>query len=340
MWELIGQKRAIELLEHGLETGRLAHAFLFCGPEYIGKMTAALELAMALNCESADRPCHACAPCKKIAAGSHADVQIIRLTPGDEEDSEATRIKIEQIKDIQHSANLPPFEGKRRVYIIEGAEQLSIEAANRLLKTLEEPPDNVTFILVTVNDKLLLPTVVSRCQRLEFAPLPLEELAAALVKKTGLEPERARLLAALARGCPGWAITAAGDAAILEERSFNLNRIVSIIKADSEERFAYAAQLATAFGQNRKSVIAILDLWRDYWRDMMLAKTAAERLITNIDKKDEIIKIAGGYRLAKIKDFIKSIEAAQVQLKQNVNARLALEVLMLDIPKEEVTSPA
>ncbi len=337
MWNTIGQKKVIELLERGISSGSMAHAYLFTGPEHIGKMTLALELAMALNCTGNAPPCHECPSCKKIAAGNHTDVQVIRLTQGEEDavDSEATRISIDQIKDIQHSASLPPFEGKQRVYIIEGAEQLSIEAANRLLKTLEEPPDKVTFILITVNEKLLLSTVVSRCQRIEFQPMPIDEEAAALIKKLSITPERARLLAALSRGCPGWALKAAGDENVLEERNFQLNRIVSVIKADSEDRFAYAAQLASGFSQNRKAVYDILDMWEDYWRDMMLVKTGCPQLIINIDKKDEIIKMAGGFSLVKIKDFIKSIEAAARQLKQNVNSRLALEVLMLDMPREE-----
>ena len=336
MWQLIGQKKAIELLQHGLQAGFSAHAYLFTGPEHIGKMTLALELAMALNCEGKDPPCHECTACQKIAAGTHTDVQVTRLTTGDEEDTEATKISIDQIKDIQHSASLPPFEGKQRVYIIEGAEQLSIEAANRLLKTLEEPPDKVTFILVTVNEKLLLPTVVSRCQRIEFQPVSLEEEAASLVKKTGIGAEKSKLLAALSRGCPGWAITAAGDEKVLERRKERLDLILSIIKGDADERFSYVNQLAAGFSQNRKAVYDILEVWQDYWRDMMLAKLGCLQLIIDIDRKDEIIKIGERFSLVQIKNAIERIAAAGTQLKQNVNPRLALEVLMLDIPKGEI----
>jgi DNA polymerase-3 subunit delta' len=343
MFKTIGQKRIIDLLQQGLKNQTLTHAYLFVGPEHIGKMTLALELAMALNCTGTAPPCYECPSCKKIESGNHTDVQIVRLTQSGEESeetagAESIKISIEQIKDIQHSAALPPFEGKKRVYIIEGAEQLSIEAANRLLKTLEEPPDNVTFILITINEKLLLPTVVSRCQRLEFQPMPIEEETAALTQKLGLETQRARLLAALSRGCPGWAVGAAADEHVLEERNFQLNRIFSIIKADAEERFTYAAQLAAGFSQNRKSVYDILDMWEDYWRDMLLVKTGCSHLIINIDKKDEITKIAGGFSLMKIRNYIKSLQAATLQLKQNVNSRLALEVLMLDLPREETLS--
>jgi DNA polymerase III subunit delta' len=335
MFNLIGQKRTISLLEHGLNNGNLAHAYLFIGPEHIGKMTLALELAMALNCTGKAPPCHECPACKKIAAGNHADVQVIQLTRDEDEDTESKTIHTDQIKDMIHSASLPPYEGKNKVYIIDGADLLQPEASNRFLKNLEEPLPNVTYLLLTVNVKLLLSTVISRCQRIEFMPMPLDEETAALVERLHLEPERARLLAALSRGCPGWAINAASDDVILERRNVSLDGVVNIIKGEADERFAYAAKLAGGFTQNRKGVYDILDVWQDYWRDMMLAKTGCLPLITNFDRKDEIIKIAERFSLLSIKNTITRIEAAGTQLKQNVNPRLALEVLMLDIPQGE-----
>jgi len=334
MWQVIGQTRAVFLLQHSLESGTLAHAYLFIGPEHVGKMTLAINLAQALNCEAAGRPCLACASCQKIAAGKHADVQVIGLTRNDDS-NEAMLISIGQIEDLQHDANLPPFEGKHKVFIINPAELLSLPAANRLLKTLEEPADKVTFILLTVNDRLLPATVVSRCQRLELPPLSINEAALALADKLNVEPERARLLAGLSHGCSGWAIAANGDDKLLQQREEGLKRLLDIIKADCVERFAYVAQLAVRFNQNRGAVYDILDLWLDYWRDLMLVKLDNHGIITNIDRKDELVEMAGGYRLAQIKAFIESIRAAAEQLRQNVNTRLALEVMMLDIPKKE-----
>lgn len=334
MWQVIGQTRAVSLLQYSLKASNLAHAYLFVGPQHIGKMTLALNLAQALNCEATERPCLQCTSCIKIAKGSHADVQIIGLTQNDDA-AEAKLISIDQIKELQHSANLPPFEGKHKVFIIDGAELLSIEAANCLLKTLEEPADKVTFILLTVNDKLLPATVVSRCQRLDLLPLSTAEEATALREKWSIEPERARLLAGLSHGCPGWALSANRDDGLIQQRNEELNRLNGIIKADYEERFAYVAQLAARFSQNRSAVYDVLERWLDYWRDLMLVKLGCYDMITNIDRKEELIEMAGSYRLAQIKAFIESIKSAAVQLRQNVNTRLALEVLMLDIPKKE-----
>ncbi len=334
MWQVIGQTRAVSLIQNSLDKGALAHAYLFVGPAHVGKMTLALNLAQALNCEADERPCLECASCQKIAAANHADVQVIGLARN-EDAAEAKLISIDQIKETQHSANLPPFEGKRKVFIIDNAELLSIEAANCLLKTLEEPADKVTFILLTVNDRLLPTTVVSRCQRLELPPLSIAEESSALIDRWDIGPERARLLAGLSHGCLGWAIAANGDDSLLQQRDQELNRLLDIIKADYEERFAYVAQLAARFNQNRGAVYDILDLWLDYWRDLMLVKLGCHDMITNIDRKDELVEMAGGYRLAQIKSFIESIGSAAEQLRQNVNTRLALEVMMLDIPRKE-----
>ncbi len=205
MWQIIGQARAVSLLERGLAAGSLAHAYLLVGPEHAGKMTLAINLAQALNCESAGRPCLECAACRKIKAGNHADVQVIGLLQNDDS-NEAKLISTEQIKDMLHQASLPPFEGRHKVFIINGAELLSTEAANRLLKNLEEPVANVTFILLTTNDRLLPATVVSRCQRLEVTPVPVPAEAAALQEKWGVPAERARLLAGLSHGRLGWAV--------------------------------------------------------------------------------------------------------------------------------------
>jgi DNA polymerase-3 subunit delta' len=338
MWEVIGQAKAVSLLKHSLEIGGLSHAYLFVGPSHVGKMTLALNLAQALNCKEGDKPCLKCDSCKKIAAGAHSDVQVIGLTQDDEE-KEAKLIHTEQIKEIIHDASLPPFEGVNKVFIFDGAELLSTPAANHLLKTLEEPEAKVVFILLTTNENRLLKTVVSRCQRIELQPMPLAEEAQALVEKKNMNAEQARLLAGLSHGCIGWALTAADDQKILEKRNEELDQIIGMIRGDYEERFAYVGKLAAGFSQNRRLVYDVLDRWLDYWRDLMLIKLDCPDMITNSDRKEALMKMAGGYSLSRIRNYIRSIESAALQLKQNVNARLALEVLMLDLPREEANIP-
>lgn len=335
MWQVIGQTRAVSLLKHSLESDSLSHAYLCVGPQHSGKMRLATQLAQALNCKADDKPCLQCDSCKKIAAGTHSDIQVIGLEYNEDEDTERKQIRNEQIDGILHDASLPPFEGEHKVFIIEDAELLSIGAANRLLKTLEEPESKVTFILLTTNEPRLLKTIVSRCQRIELSPMPLTEEAKTLTEKYNVVPERARLLAGLSHGCIGWAITVAGDEKLLTQRQENLSQIIAMIRGDYEARFSYVGRLAGGFSQKRAGVYEILDMWRDCWRDLMLLKIGCPDMITNIDLQDEMAKIASGYSLNQIRNYIKSIELAALQLKQNVNARLALEVLMLDLPREE-----
>lgn len=335
MWDIIGQDKAVTLLRRSLERDALAHAYLFAGPPNVGKMTLARNLAQALNCAEKERLCGACVSCRKIAAGNHADVQIIGISK-EEKPSDGklrTEISIEQIKEMQHAASLPPFEGNYKILIVEGAESLSSEAANRLLKTLEEPVGKVVFILLTENDKRLPATVVSRCQKVELMPVPTGEIEAALMGRWQVEPERAKLLARLAHGCPGWAVNAAADGELVQQRDEKLDRLLDVMSADLETRFAYAGQLASQFGQDREEAQKTLDLWLDWWRDIMLVKAERGETATNIDRIKELEAMAKRYQLGQIRTFINGLQEAGTQLRANANPRLVLEVLMLDMPE-------
>ena len=263
MWDVVGQERVISLLRRSLETESLAHAYLLVGPAHVGKMTLALNLAEAVNCEGTEPPCGECASCQRIAAGKHADIQVIDLgsTNGDSTESESrVKISVEQIEQMQHSASLPPFEGRCKVFILDGAEFFSIGAANRLLKTLEEPMGKVLFILLTVNDKLLPATIVSRCQRVELAPLGTAEIETALANRWGVESEKAKLLSRLANGCLGWAVSAARDEQLFRQRVEILDKLLDITDAGYEQRFQYVAQLAGRFNQNRSAAVSYTHL--------------------------------------------------------------------------------
>ncbi len=337
MWSVIGQTRAVSLLQRSLETDSLAHAYLFVGPAHVGKMRLALNLAQALNCEEAEPPCNQCDSCQRVASAKHADVQFIGLGHNGDSTEPRSRaeISIDQIRQVQHSASLPPFEGRYKVFIIDGAEFLSLEAANCLLKTLEEPIGKVVFILLTTNEMLLPATVVSRCQRVELFPIPVGEVEIALNKNWGVEQEKAKLLARLSHGCLGWAVSATLDDSLLHQRAESLDRLLDIINADCEERFAYVAQLATQFSQNRALVYERLNLWLDWWRDLLLVKIGSIDNITNIDRLNTLSDMARNFSLAQVRAFIRSIRTAGEQLRQNANPRLALEVLMLDIPESK-----
>jgi len=290
-------------------------------------MTLALNLAQAVNCDAEKVPCGECGPCRRIASGKHTDVQIIGLVS-----AEKREIGIDQIREMQTSASLPPYEGKQKVFIIDKAELLSNEAGNCLLKTLEEPLPKVLILLLSAREKLLLPTIISRCQRVELHPLPFALVEEELCQHHGISEQKADLLARLSEGCLGWALQTMQDESLLEERTQRLDTLINLTHATRKQRLTYAAELASQFGKAREEVEKVLTLWINWWRDLLLLKGEISKSITNVDQKSALLDQAKGYSMKQIKDFIRHIQTTSEQLEQNANPRLALEVLMLDMP--------
>ncbi len=331
MWRVVGQDRAVAALQRGLAEGKVAHAYLFVGPARVGKGTLARELAQALNCEGGDPPCQECSQCRRIAAGIHADVQVVSVETGGDGGPHKD-ISIQQIREIERAVSLRPFEGRCRVIIIDPADALNEEAQNAFLKTLEEPPPNVVFVLVTTRPQALRATIHSRCQRLELAPLPLARVEEALREGWQVAPSQAQLLARLSRGCLGWAIAALEDQEVMRVRREAVMDIRSLAAASIQERFAYAFEVAGRFQRDRAVVLAVLDLWREWWRDVLLVAAGCEENVTNVDLGDILRGDAARYDVAAVTRFLRSLAGCKRYLEENVNARLALEVLMLELP--------
>ena len=339
-WKIRGQDHLVQALSRSLQQDRLSHAYLLIGPPQVGKGTLAVDLARAVNClDEQERPCGACQQCQRIESGIHADVQVIGLAMDERTERPRTEITIDQIRELEQAATLKPYEGACRVFIIDGAERLNQFAANALLKTVEEPPPQVLLLLLTSNEEAILPTLRSRCQRLELRPLAREAVADFLVHEHGLAQEQAHLLAHLSGGRLGWAIAAANAPSILEERAQQLQRLQDVIDGGLEIRFAYAQELAAQFSRSRESVWQALGLWLQWWRDVLVLQEGSLDLVVNLDYREALERLARRVGPVDVALVVKEVVATLQRLEQNASSRLALEALMLMLPRAQ-TVPA
>ena len=335
MWTIFGQDHLLKRLEPTLQQRRQSHAYLLSGPPHVGKMAMAINLSQAVNClEGPGAPCGTCTQCTRIAAGLHADISILVPGQGEEGRSPKTVIGINAIKELIHRVSLNPYEGSSSVVIIDGAESMSDDAANALLKTLEEPPPQVMFLLLTANEGAVLPTIRSRCQRMVLVPLSRDAMVQRLVSGHQTTPEQAEHLFRLSRGCLGWAIGALDDAQVLEQRQADLEKMQETLDAGLETRFTYANEIATLFGSDRDAAKDLLALWLRWWRDLLLIKEGAEEFLHNADYSDSLRNQASGLSTAEIVQFINRLMQTLSNLDSNVNPRLAMEVMMLNLPIE------
>ena len=338
MWQVYGQDHILKQLEVSLAQERLAHAYLLVGPPHVGKMTLALGLAQAVNCAQGQSvPCGDCSHCLRIEQGIHADVRVIGVTQRDENGPTRTVIGIADIKESLHQASLKPFEGPCSVIIFDGAELMSDEAANALLKTLEEPPPQVLILLLTANQEALLPTVLSRCRRLDLLPVGQDQMVERLTAEHEVSLEMAQRLALMSRGCIGWAINAVNDPQILEQRAADIQQIKEICQIGLQQRFNYANELAARFFRGRDSTKELLFLWLRWWRDLLLIKEGVEQYVQDQDELTHLRLQASQLSTLQIVGFIKALNQTLEALDSNANPRLALEVLMLNLPAARIS---
>lgn len=343
-WSLLGQDAEVAALARAVAAGQPAHAYLISGPARAGKGTLARRLAQALNCEAPRSlppdgvaPCGDCRQCRQIEAGSHPDVSLVTLgglcdrADHDHSKDGSKDIRVCQVRALELRVNRSPFQGRWRVEIVDPADALNAVAADAFLKTLEEPPANVVLLLVTAQEDALPETVRSRLRPVAIQPVPAERLERFLHER-GSEAGESALLARLARGCTGWALTAAANPALLEERARRLDAIAALGDAGLADRFAAAAQLAQRWSKDRAGVLAELDLWLEWWRDVALGAAGAERGILNVDRLDRIRAVAAKVAPAAATQAIQAVRETRVRLEENANARLALEVMLLRVP--------
>jgi DNA polymerase III subunit delta' len=330
-WSLLGHEWAVELLSQHVAQGQVRHAYLLTGPQGVGRRTLALRLAQALNCPqptTPGQPCLKCSTCQRIQKMAYTDLSVVQAEVA------GGTLKVEQVRELQHSLSLAPYEGRYRVALLLRFEEAHPSAANALLKTLEEPSPQVVLVLTAESAESLLPTIVSRCEVLRLRPVSQDNLAAGLQTVYGLEAERAKLLAHLSAGRPGAALRLHANPAEMEQRQEWLDDLYRLIAASRVKRFTYIEPLARK-KEEKEKLYNILLTWLSFWRDIMLKTSGAEAAVVNLDWEPEIEAIASQLSVASAREAVRAIERMLEQLDRNINTRLAGEVLMLDMPRLE-----
>jgi DNA polymerase-3 subunit delta' len=328
-WNIVGHEHAINTLRRALAAQRVRHAYLFTGPEHIGKALLAQRFAQTLLCtgggdtrNAPQNPCNTCLSCRKVMHGNHPDVHYISRPP------DKQFILIEQVRALQADAARKTLEGRRNIFIIQGMHEMNVQAANCLLKTLEEPEPDVVLLLAAPDPGVLLPTILSRVQQVPIQLLTTKQIKSALEDRWQVEPEEASLIAALAAGRMGWAVQAVEDEDMLAERQAQLETLAKLSTAGKVQRFDVAQRLSA----DSDKLHGILELWLLWWRDMVLAANNCLDLIVNVDMRSTIQHQAAKVGAAESQRMVRAILGTMEALDQNVNARVALEVLMLDLP--------
>jgi DNA polymerase-3 subunit delta' len=347
--DIVGHDRLISLLSRAIARETLPPSLLFAGPAGIGKRQVAMAVAEAVNClkpRSADPlalavasdlstvalaevdACGECASCKRIARGVHLDV--ITIAPGD-----SGTIKIDDVREVIERADYRPFEGRRRVVIIDDAEALVVAAQNALLKTLEEPPSASIFILVSSMPDALLPTVLSRCPRLRFAPLPASDVADALIARHNYSDADARAAAADADGSIGRALAA--DSADLVEAREDASRLLeqAARSGDPSRRIDAVRDLTTSkggSGAEREQLAACLRALASLLRDIsILALGGDRRMLGNADLESKLAALSRVFDGRRSMRAYTAVDEALAALERNASPKVVADWLVLQL---------
>lgn len=329
-WEMIGHKWAVDLLHGQLAGGEISHAYLITGPQGTGRRTLALRFAQALNCEAPPAPgipCRECRTCRQIERLQHPDLSVIAIL------EDKTRIVIDQVRELQHHLALAPYAARYRIGLFLNLEQANEQAMNALLKTLEEPPPSVILLATAESAELLLPTIVSRCEVLRLRPLSVDTVASALESRWKMQVDQAKLLAHLSNGRLGYALRLHENPDRLEKRQAWMDDHIRLLNSSRVERFLYADEITRGWSKDKLTLRELLKDWLSYWRDVLICATGARVPMANIDRLDEIQVLAAGVSLDSARKMVSSLERTLEILERYVNPRLAMEVLMLELPQ-------
>ena len=365
--EIVSHERQCGILSEAIDNGRLAHTYLFCGPDGVGKKLVAVRLAKVLNCMAEnDRPCNTCGICRRIEEGIYPDVKILKPRGKDR------IINVESVGELQRFANQKAYESKIKVIIIDDAHRMRPDASNKLLKTLEEPPAKTVLILITSRTDMLFATVISRCQAISFNLVPEAEIERYLVDLREVEVGEARVIASLSGGRISEAIKLLSDG-LAEKRSGYINFMKSLLKGNAAAMFDIVKRLKEQFEEMEKNSVKMImkskkldyrefsgnvvdeledefkaeamsmiqaekeemfGIWQLWFRDILITKECGAE-VNIINKKDsgEIRLLSEKAEYSGIMDCICAIDNARKMLRYHADLSMVMEDLFITIMK-------
>ncbi len=320
--DLLGQERAVAQLIESYVRGRIPQAYIFSGPDGVGKRSAAIVLAKLLNCrnpqDSPPEPCLNCPNCRKFNSDNFVDLWVVQ--------PEGQQLKIEQIRELQRIVRFPPTEGGWRIAILQDAERLNPEAANAFLKLLEEPPPKNLFILIVQQPELLLSTIRSRCQRVHFSPIERELIAKFLREEEGLSEEEARFAAALADGSLGRALEIVGEFSLEKRKEWcELIRDALSGRLSATRIVQFAAQFKK---DNREELSHFMKIYSSWLRDLLFTKENLYNNIANIDYSEELRALSKRLGAGKIRKLLRLLDSSERALKLYSSPTMTAETLL------------
>ncbi len=316
--DIYGHEKQIAILKQALAQNRVGHAYLFSGIDGAGKKILALELAKVLNCEKADEindSCEKCTVCLKIKHHNHPDIFLI--------EAEGQFIRIAAIREIQEQMTFRPMEGKKRIYVIDNADRMNEQAANALLKTLEEPSASNILILITAKPYTLPSTIISRCRHMRFNPVAIDGVTKFLVERQNMEKQKALLLAGLSGGSIGQALELNKED-VIDHRAEILKMLANTKKSEPLSLLAFAS----FFGQDKREIKQGFNILQTCFRDALVYKeTQNDQMLINQDETLFIASLAERLTGRQILQNIRLMEKAFETMEQNVNKTLTLETM-------------
>jgi DNA polymerase III subunit delta' len=363
---VIGQDRVKELLRRSISRGQLAHAYLFYGLRGVGKQATAIEFARTILCSHSDvEACGECPNCRKTASLQHPDLGLIMPLPVgkgektgddpieslDEDQIQAIRqqialksenpyyeiqipksnfIKINSVRNLKRISSLTSAEGSWKVFLIFDADKMNAEASNSLLKTLEEPTEKTLLVLTTSERDRLLPTILSRCQQVQFSPLRDEEIANALQEREEVKPDEGQLIAKIAQG----SYTAAVEL-LSENLTAERKQVVDFVRVSLGWKEVSRVELidALASSKDRNSIEHWLKVLQTWLRDAMILRDATDQPASESAKDNEMKNFVKKFPEANLEKAIRSVEDCIALVRKNVYLHLLLTTLSFDLRK-------